>query len=141
MAVLGGLFARGTRSRSVRTATHEIGTMLENFTESCLLWEGPHGIAEERLFYLSKLKKNFEWWTDQKHHTLSLHCWQEGRRGWWEKYVLKAYFTSHDFLLTVKIDVLYTCKFEPVLPLECFSPNPYLNSWVLYYSFPGCLVC
>lgn len=64
-----------------------------------------------------------QWQTDQNPHTLSPYTvnGKEGGVGG-KKDVLKAYITSHYPLALVIINLLYTFKFQLVLPLKYFLP-------------------
>lgn len=107
-----------------KTAAHEIRATLEKFTANGLPWEGPHSIAEEIPLSLSKQKMMS---SDKltKTPTLCLPALSMGKREGLggKKDVLKAYITSHYPPLTlVIINLLYTFKFQLVLPLKYFLP-------------------
>lgn len=126
-------------SSSGKTAAHEIRATLEEFTENWLLWEGPHSIAEEMLLSLSK-QNMMSSYKLTKTPMPCLPLLSMGRREGLEKKkgVLKAYFTSHyPPLPLLIINLLYTFKFQPVSPIECFFPvlisthEPFINFFSL----------
>lgn len=95
--------------------------MSEKFTEDCLSWEEPHGIAEE--IPLKPTKKSKKPTKTPMPCVLALSVERreglEGKNGF-----LKVYFSFHCPLLILLIILfLYTFKFDPALPLV-FSPNP-----------------
>lgn len=109
-AVSGGLFAHGKDSLCISfgsAAAREIRAMLEKFMWNCLLWKGPHSIAEEGLLSLSKQKIS----SDELTKTPMLHVpvLSLGREGLGGKDVLKVSFTFQYPPLTLKNEFALYC--------------------------------
>lgn len=108
---------------------------LEKFTENWIPWDGSHSIVQG-ITPLPEWTDDLKWGTDQNSHTLS-PCTVSGKKGGarGKKGVLKGLFYFSLSFSQLIINLLYTSKFELVLPLTAFfQSSSQLHSPSLIFS-------